>query len=128
VDLGDEEGGPLPATRYNSSLLKEAVYAIGRARGRLSSERALHGAAQGRRGPARNLMCALRKNTAAPRARGLKLVKKITRYDSRSRHVCSLPGAVIQMLSQSLHLQGRLEFGGGRLVSVLAQRDQGRLI
>jgi hypothetical protein len=29
---------------------------------------------------------------------------KILHYDLRSRHVCSLPGAVVQLLSQSPHL------------------------
>jgi hypothetical protein len=46
----------------------------------------------------------LRKNTAAPCARGLNLLKKIHVFDLRFRHVCSLPGAVVQLLSQSPHL------------------------
>jgi hypothetical protein len=29
VDLGDEEGGESPAKRSDSSLLKEAMYAMG---------------------------------------------------------------------------------------------------
>ena len=36
-------------------------------------------------------------------------VKKIMNYDLRSRHVFSLPGAVVHFLSQSPHLHARGE-------------------
>jgi hypothetical protein len=51
----------------------------------------------------------LRKNTVR-RVRVDYICKKIMRYELRFLHVCSLPDAVVQLLSQSphLHAQGKL--------------------
>jgi hypothetical protein len=45
----------------------------------------------------------LRTNAAAPCARGF-ICENVTHYDLRFRHVCSLPGVAVQLLSQSPHL------------------------
>ena len=60
----------------------------GRARGRPLGERILHGAAQGGRGPARNLMCfCARKQLRHERVNCMR--KKNQALDLRSRRVCS---------------------------------------
>ena len=45
----------------------------------------------------------LHTNAAAPCARGF-ICENVTHYDLRFRHVCSLPGVAVQLLSQSPHL------------------------
>jgi hypothetical protein len=75
----------------------------GRARGRLPTESALHGAGQGGRGPARNLMC-----FCAIIQLRLVRVNRIcihfTHNEPRSCHVYSLPGAIAQLISKWPHI------------------------
>jgi hypothetical protein len=59
----------------------------------------------------RAISCASAKEYSCAVCAWIEFVKKIVHYDLRSRHACSLPGAVVQLLSQSphLHAQGELD-------------------
>jgi hypothetical protein len=103
VDLGDEEGGKPPDKRTNSSLLEEAVCAMGALAGdpRANAQyMEVHEEDVARRET--SLFCA---RIQLRRARVNRIFKNFTRSDLRSCHVFSLPGAVVQWLSQSLHLR-----------------------
>jgi hypothetical protein len=98
VDLGGKKGGAPPASRSNSSLLDEAAWAMNALAG---DPRANSHYIQLHKEEVANVF--LRMNTTAPCSCGL-IFKNCIYYDSRTRHVCSLPGAVVQLLSQSPHL------------------------
>jgi hypothetical protein len=83
VDLGGQEGGAPLSKRPNSSLSEEAVTPWTRSRA--------------------NLVCFCAR-LQRRRVRVDSIRKSSTRFDLRSRHVFSLSGAVVQLLSQSPHL------------------------
>jgi hypothetical protein len=103
VDLGDEEGGAPPAKRPNSSLLEEAVYAMGALVGdpranahymELDNEDVARRAAS----------CVSAQEYSCAVFAWIVFVKVSHIYDLLSRHVCSFTGAVVQLPSQSPHL------------------------
>ena len=103
VDLGGKEGGAPPAKRFNSSRLEEAVYAMGALAGDPRANAhyiELHSENVARRA---TFMCFCAR-TQLRRVRVDCICKNFMDYDLRSRHVCSLPGAVVQLTSQSMHL------------------------
>jgi hypothetical protein len=100
VDLGNEEGGASPARRPNSSLLEEAVYAMGALAGDPRANTRyikLHKEDMARR----KTSCVSAHEYSCAVCTWIEFVKKIIRYNLRSCHMLSLPGAVVQLLTQS---------------------------
>jgi hypothetical protein len=102
VDLGDEEGGAPPAKRFNSSLLEEAVYAIGAL---ASDPRAnAHYMELNNEGVARRATpCVSSQEYSCVVCAWIEFVKISHTYELLSRHVLSLLGVVVQLLPQSPH-------------------------
>jgi hypothetical protein len=107
--LGGEEGGAPPTKRLNSSLLEEAVYATEALAGDPRAN--VHYMELQKEYVAwRVTSCVSAPRLQLRRVRVDCICKKNMRYDLRSRHACSFPGAVVQLLSQSphIHTQGEL--------------------
>jgi hypothetical protein len=105
--LWGEEGSAFPAKQPNSSLLEETVYAMGALAGDPRANAhymELHSESVARRA---TFMCFCAR-TQLRRVRVDCICKNFMHYDLRSRHVCSLQSAVVQLLSQSPHLHARL--------------------
>jgi hypothetical protein len=99
VDLGDEESGAPPAKRPKSSLLKEAVYAMGALAGDPRAN-AHYTELQNEDVARRATLCVSAQECRCAVCVWIALVKISHIYDVLTRHVCSLPGAFVQLLSQ----------------------------